>query len=373
MQELTEAIIEALYVGVLDSSAWERAMLGITDLVNGAAGCLFAFRPSDGAVLRNETYRFDPMLVEQYGRDWASRDPRLPAASGVPVGEPILEVQLMAKRDWQKTDIYNDFLLRIDVPWFFSTWLHKTPDKVVSLSIQGSRRHGPFDAHECARIRPVLPHLRRALEIKDRLEVSRIRADALSKSLDNVTFGVIVLTAQGRVLESNAMADELLGAEDGCRRSRDGTLWLNEPAGKQLQYWILSGTPPANNADGLLHVPRRIASPLSVVVTRLPPLSTSWTGHGHGDAAWMLLLFDPELRLSVSAEMIARDLGISAREAEVAALLMAGHELKAVAAILRISVHTARAHVKSIFARTGLRSQVELIRRVASGPAMIRS
>jgi len=85
----------------------------------------------------------------------------------------------------------------------------------------------------------------------------------------------------------------------------------------------------------------------------------------------MLLLFDPERRLSISAELISRDLGISPREAQVAALLVAGYTTTKIAHRLGIRANTARTHVKAIFSKTGIHSQTELIRRIASGPASV--
>jgi DNA-binding NarL/FixJ family response regulator len=69
--------------------------------------------------------------------------------------------------------------------------------------------------------------------------------------------------------------------------------------------------------------------------------------------------------------MIARDLGTSGREAEFAALLVSGYDLKIIALRLSISSNTVRTHVKAIFSKTGIRSQAELVRRVSSGPAVI--
>jgi DNA-binding CsgD family transcriptional regulator len=86
----------------------------------------------------------------------------------------------------------------------------------------------------------------------------------------------------------------------------------------------------------------------------------------------MLRLFDPERRTQVSIPLIARDLGISAREAEIAALLVAGHDINAIVERLKISIHTARTHVKAVFAKAGARSQSELIQRIAEGPASVK-
>jgi DNA-binding CsgD family transcriptional regulator len=87
---------------------------------------------------------------------------------------------------------------------------------------------------------------------------------------------------------------------------------------------------------------------------------------------WLILLFDPEHRVLPTAEVIARDLGITAREAELAAQLSLGLSLQQVSHRLGVSIHTARVHLKSIYAKTGLNSQAQIVRRVITGPAAHR-
>jgi DNA-binding CsgD family transcriptional regulator len=253
------------------------------------------------------------------------------------------------------------------VPHFMPAWLHKSATKAVTLSFQATRKHGAFEARDLETYRQMLPHISRALEIRDRLEQAQVRADTLARNLDTVSFGVAVLDSGGRLLEANAIVQALLTEDCGIHRKPDGALWLRDPAGRELSRWIASETPPAHLADTLLHVPRSNAPPLSVRVTPLPVRITSWIG---GDPRWLLLIFDPDRRVHACVELIARDLGISAREAEVAALLVSGYNLHEVAQRWGVSEHTARAQLKSIFRKTGIRSQSDLVRRVALGPAM---
>jgi DNA-binding CsgD family transcriptional regulator len=189
--------------------------------------------------------------------------------------------------------------------------------------------------------------------------------------LDSVNLAVLFLDERGRVVEASASAMEIIRSERGLSRNADGTLCLRDQAGRDLNQWIATGLPPAHNRDGLLHIPRPMARPLSVLVTPLPAINPSWIT---GDPPrWMLLLFDHDRRVVASTEIIAHDLNISAREAEVGALLATGYDISTVAKRLNISVHTARTHLKAIFSKTGIQSQSELVRRIANGPAGIRS
>ena len=337
-------LVEALYAGTLDDDVWDRAIIGIADMVHASGALLMAFSPTTGAVLRGENHRLDPTVLRDYQRYWSYQDRRLDACLSVPPGCPVTERTLQMP-DWLRSAILNEFLLPSDVPHFMPAWLHKSATKAVTLSFQATRKHGPFEAQDVETYRQMLPHVTRALEIRDRLQRAQVRSDTLAGTLNNLSFGVLVLDSAGRLLETNGIAQQLLRNESSIGREPDGTLWLRNPAGGQLARWIRTGVPPAGSADGLLHVPRPPGLPLSVLVTPLPARGTAWMG---GDPRWLLLVFDPERRVRASAECLARDLGISAREAEVAALLVAGLELREVASQLRVSVHTVRTQIKSV-------------------------
>lgn len=363
--ESVSALADDLYAGTLDEQAWSRAILGIADSVRASGALLMAFNPATGAVLRGEQHRLDPALLMDYRRYWSYEDLRLPAALDTPVGCPMTELTLDIP-NWGQSAILNEFLIPADVPHFLPVWLVKSPSKAAALSLQGTRKRGPFEMPEIRLLAALSGHLRRAVEIRDRLERARIRTETLGRALDSAPFGVLVLDAAGRIHEANESAAELLRQDDGICRSAGGVLRLREPAGHHFSRWIATGLPPAESLDGLLHVPRMKRLPLSIMLAPLPQRATLWLG---SDPKWLLLVFDPERRLIASQSILARDLGITLREAEFAAYLVAGLGLPQCAMRLGVSVHTARNHLKSIFRKTGARTQSELVAKVLLGPA----
>lgn len=368
-QELISSIVGDLYAGTLDEIAWGRAMTRVSDLTAASGVNLVAVDLRTGRVLRDESHRLDPAVATAYRDNWCTKDILVGPLLRAPVGEPTPDYKLASLEAWERCDLFNELALPFDLPYILPTLLHKSAAKIVALSLKTCKRHGPFHQYEADRLKAVIPHIRRALEIKDRLRVADIRSDTLVKSLDHLSFGVLILNASGHIIESNAAAQELMRAGSGVHRQSDGRLALNEPAGADLYRWLLSETPPPGNLDGLLKVPRvGIHHSISVLVTPLPHKTTCWIA---GDPRWLLLLFDPDKRLSVSVALLSRDLGISAREAQVAALLGAGSDLNTIARRLGIRANTARTHLKAVFAKTGIHSQAELILRIASGPASV--
>jgi DNA-binding CsgD family transcriptional regulator len=370
MEEQTriDQIVENLYAGALDGAAWGHAMAGMTDLLHCSGVILFAADPSTQTVTRDEVYPGVQEIMQLYREHWAAEDIRIANGLAAPVGEPRHERQMVEKHEWQRTAILNEFLLPLDIPFILATWLHKSPHKVVAMTFEGSLRRGPFDENDSRQFKRLIPHVRRALEIRDRLEAHEVRAATLSLVVEQSQMGVIVLDPKGRIVEATGLAESLLTAGNGMHRASDRTLCLREPAGSQLRKWVLTALPPKDNSSGYLTVPRNGGlQNLCLVVARMPPVPTLWTGT---DPRWLIFVFDPEQRVVPVAALISRDLGISPREAEIAVLISLGNELSSVATRLGISLHTVRVHLKHVFEKTGSHSQSDLVRRVLLSPAM---
>lgn len=359
-------IIDDLYAGTLDQQAWDRAMLGVRDLVGASGAALLVFRPDIGVVLRAEGYGLEPGLLREYLLRWAHHDVRLKYALHVPVGAPMTE-QTLNIPDWDRAPLLNEFLDPAGIPHSMRAWLKKTPSRATTLSLQATRKQGPFGRRAMELYRALLPDLIRALEIRDRLELAAVTASTLSAALECTRFGLLVLDASGKLIESNQLARKIMARSASViHRQRDGTLWLAEPASATLEEWIATGTPPRRQADALLRLPRPNRTALSLLLTASPRHLPCWIS---SEPRLLLFLFDPELRLPADVALIGKELGISRSEAEVCALLLRSESLHSIAKRRRVSLHTVRAQLKSVFKKTGIASQVELVRRIALGPA----
>jgi DNA-binding NarL/FixJ family response regulator len=66
------------------------------------------------------------------------------------------------------------------------------------------------------------------------------------------------------------------------------------------------------------------------------------------------------------------DLGLTARESEVAAFLSIGLSNREMADALSISEHTVKSHLKAIFVKTGVASRAQAVARIAGDPRFRR-
>lgn len=365
-----EQIVAALYDGVLDGAAWESAMRQMARAVNGLGPLLLAINPTTGTILRDETRDYGARFFAEFRRDWAAKDIRVPAGLSVPLGVPIRESQILPRGDWERSEVFNEFCLKNDAAWFLATWIHKTPQKATCLSIQAAAERGPFGEEDARTIAPLFPHIRRALDIRDRLEGQQAQAKSLQSALSHAAFGVIVLDQSGSVLDVSEVASAMLSGTPVIQRRAGERFSLAEPTGGLIRQLIQSRMRLGSLNDGAFHVSRGAArSALTAVLAPLPDIAALWTA---SEPRWLLFLFDPYSAPDLSIEALRIHCKLTAREAELAARLASGASLAEAATKMGISGATARTYLKSVFAKTGARSQADLTRLVLSGPAQLR-
>jgi DNA-binding CsgD family transcriptional regulator len=188
-------------------------------------------------------------------------------------------------------------------------------------------------------------------------------------ALDHLTaFGTLVLDLTGFILDASGAAVAALRQAGVLAREPGRRFTLCEPAGGLLRQLLASSMHAGAFQEGSIQLSRGAGRPpLSLVVLPVPAVMASWFSH---EACWLGQLFDPESRVEVSVELVRDSLGLSAREAQVVALLVGGLSLKDIARRLGVSFHTVRAQLKSVFIKVGVSSQAELVRKVMAGPAV---
>lgn len=186
---------------------------------------------------------------------------------------------------------------------------------------------------------------------------------------DQLTLGAIVVDGDGRILHSNAIASRHLAEQAALTRhgGRVQTVALSENIALAE---AIKRTSSATNA----HDPWR--SPFVVITReRRPPLSVVVVrANGQSERVFdqnplvALLLIDPELTTPPGTDVLRALFGFTAREAELAAILMKGDSLEEAARALGIAITTARTFLAHITAKTESHRQPELMQRLLAIP-----
>ena len=79
---------------------------------------------------------------------------------------------------------------------------------------------------------------------------------------------------------------------------------------------------------------------------------------------WIVAIEDPRAQPAPAADKVASEWHITPAEARVVCLLAGGGSVSQIAAMLHVSAHTVRSQLKSVYAKTGMTSQLEVVRRM---------
>lgn len=176
---------------------------------------------------------------------------------------------------------------------------------------------------------------------------------ALCAVLDHLLQAVLLISPDSRLLFRNRSAQLLLN-QPGAIKLSNGKLWIG-------------GTPAATLVSDTKMYASRIMHGRQAVEHRLYVTRLGLRRRADPIA---LIVFAPHLGREVSVPLLRQLYRLTHAEATTAGQIFAGQRPTEVARHLGVTTHTVRAHIKRIFAKCEVRSQVELVRLVALGPGV---
>ena len=244
-----------------------------------------------------------------------------------------------------------------------------TPAFHVAMSIHRSAERGPFTPTELAASQQLLPHLRRAMQLRLLLERSEWQQLLALEALDRLASGALLVDGSGRVVFANRAALELAATRDVIVVEARGIRTRHRTQTRLLQSLI--GSAIRGGPGGALAVARASgALPIAVLVAPLKgALALAAAVDGLAGAA-AIFLSDPERQVEPSAERLMALYGFTPTEARVAIQVARAGTIAGAAAALRLAPETVRTHLKRIYTKTGINRQSALVRLLASAAAL---
>jgi DNA-binding CsgD family transcriptional regulator/PAS domain-containing protein len=240
-----------------------------------------------------------------------------------------------------------------------------TPDGgKLRFRITRPKSASKFSAEERALCEMLLPHMRRALHMHNLLDRSESLSELYSQAISRLSVATIVLDENGSVLRINPVAKEILDATDGLKLV-GGRLEATYPSdNRELQRLIRHAFSRDSQEGSGAAEAMSVARPsgqvsLGLVVETIPSLE--WA-EGKSKPAAVVYIRDA-VGKSLASEVITKQLfNLTRAETALAMELANGLSLEEAAEALNIRRNTARAHLRSIFSKTGVRRQTELVR-----------
>lgn len=361
------ALIELIYECATDPDRWPTFLDRLTGATNsrGATILLHDFRLAQGHSAWD--YGFDPRLAAEYP-SWAAenvyfREGGNHLRTGVVArGEDVVDDRFV-----RKTAFFNEYLRQVDTMHHVAACVFREQPIVALLLAQKAINQPSHTNEEMRLMESLLPHVQRSVIIQRRLAIFDRAREASAHALDLVPVGVCLLDAQKRVVLANRAARAVFDQNDGLSLTVTGITAGSSTASALLSKMIGQACQGQTIVPGVapsaILVPRRSGRrsfALFASAIRLTLLDIS-----AGAATAIVLIVDPDRKAEGAEQIMARLYGLTPREAAVARMLLDGETVEQINGTLQVSSNTTRTYLKRVFAKTGVRGQADLVRRLA--------
>jgi DNA-binding CsgD family transcriptional regulator len=351
------------------SEDWTSLLREIGEYLEGDAVALTChdFASNRGFIYRasgyNPEYLHSYALHFSYQNVWLTRESAYGPPGKVHVGE-----ELVSDAKLLRTRLYTDWLEPQNLHHRLCAVLSRDRNTVVFLEVMRSRDGGRFTQDEIDACRLLVPHLQRLLRMQQRMAELETERDAALDALDYLPWGVLLVDNHGSRLAVNRRAQEILLARDGLMAQGEAVRAVLADESVRLDRLLSSAIRGGGERrSGALSITRPLkAHPLSVIVIPLRPRSE---GLADRVPAAAIFMSDPDMRLNGNEQHLRELYALTTVEARLATHLSHGRSVEEAAAEMGVTVNTARAYLKRIYSKLGVRRQSELTRRLLLGLA----
>lgn len=360
------ALIGAVYDAALDSALWPRVQDALGDAVNSSLGVLFFNDVSTNQASIALHPNWDPSEIERYERDYAVSNPLTLDALRQPLGSVRSDTMLPDYERYRRSAVYNEFFAPNDAQHMLGSFAIQESGRAIALAFHRGTAHGPFTAHETGLFGTVLPHIVRSFHLRHRFAQPHAMLHGVGEVLSRMNRAAMLVAANGRVREMNALAERVAAAGDGIGVAGGRFSCGFAPARDALLRLVArtAGKERAPPASAVVSVERPSGRrPYQVLVTPLP-MKAAWWGLA-GKSVALVLIHDPEDVPLSCAERLAATYCLTAAEARLAEAIGAGRTLDEYAASVAVTRNTVRWLLKQAMSKMGARSQTEVVRLAA--------
>lgn len=322
-------LVGLIYEAATDENAWTEVLREL----RSALSCSSAIyeRPHDAPELHHlVTTNLDPEFTKTYNQHYNSTNvwatSKLNQAADLVVSDRIIDLC-----DLERTEFYGDWLAPQKLQHALTARLGADEYSSLNFGLVREGRYGAFTLDEADYLASLLPHLKRSAAIASRSRRLQVEADAALAGYGRLGIAAAIVDERGRVQSANDRARELLG---GGRAG--AVLNRRDRAGHFL--------PPLERAA---------CSPLEHAVVSVSR---------DGEAATLVMIRTSEPAATINEDSLRRTYNFTPAEAKLARALCEGRTLAEHARSAQIKLSTVKTHLASLFRKTDVSRQTDLVR-----------
>ena len=350
---------EAIYEGVLETPPWHSLLKLLEQYVTTKSASLVIRRPTEEGPGSTITLfdNQDALL------DFQTNSYKDSPFSELPEGKVFCLNDRVTQRELEDLDHYKYFLKVYDVTDIMGFDIcDNNNDNHSRLRLRVVRMgdEAKFSDDDRRRLATIIPLMKKSLAIYSRMEIGGISQEIYQQLLSSMGIACFILGA-------NYLAEMVLSNKDGL--SIVGKKLCCVDGDDQLKMTSICANIRQNIAQGKpQQLPDKftISRPQAVSTwgVLIRPVDSGDFMGAENNPELLLLLRDSNRRQLPTPSLLIDIFGVTLAEARLTLKLLEGLSLTASAEALGVSRNTARTQLSSVFSKTNLNSQTQLVKLV---------
>jgi DNA-binding CsgD family transcriptional regulator len=373
-------LLDLIYEGPLESKPWQGFLERLREVTNATRvslqlHCAESLEDDIRVFATHPDNLIDwQALKELYRRKYMDDDPiqHFKLAPG----------RIATIQDCRGSRNYQELLMPMQITHVVRTCFGEPGGMKCALELAGHAPFGPFDARRDVQLlRELLPHLARALRLYVRIMRAQSEKSVYQEAIGHLAFGCVFLDGEGRIIDSNPIADTIIRRHPEIRvtrgllrlRDRESDVGLQRAIARAIELRRKHG--PGRAHVDLVRLLCQSGALLGFLV--LPaPLITFYQGEHTPNVVVYISDFerrigDVEERRRSAEQLVGKMFALTKAEAKLAVLLADGLTMSEAAVELGITEGSVRTYSKNIYEKTDIKRQTDLIRLIYKSVALL--
>ena len=370
-QSAFERIVASLHDAMLDDSHWPATSALIDEACGIAGNALLVGEgpPDDICVTFVGLYyhgqrRTD--LEREYLELYHPIDERVPRVRQLPDSHVVPIKDLYTAEELKTSRAYNEALRRGKYQQGLNVRLDGPDRSHMTWSLGDPVASDGWGASQIAMITTLLPHIRQFVRVRQALVRAQAGDTTVTALLETPRIGVVHLDRRGRILAVNDRARSLFRHGVGLS-DEEGVLQARAPDDQGRLARLVAEALPTSGAvpvSGSMLLGR--VSGLPLLVVHVTPVGVPQPDYGARPVAALVLIVEPGHHPRLDPALVARTLGLTPDESQVAVWLADGQRVRDMALTTGLTDGAIYWHLKQIYQKLPISRQVDLVRLVLS-------